>query len=288
MGLINSAGPDWAYCTHNFPSTPSMLAPGATCTPGTSDSDGTAVDLFGSALTHDVEYLKLGFTYAQPTSGNNDVLATILIDPAGGTSWATLIPFLICGATCTTTNVSDTTPGGIFPCWYDFPLWIPSGATIGVQARTAHTSAGTLSVTAIAHGGNANPASWWCGQRVTGIGITEASSTGTAHTAGNSGSFSTWTNIGSTLPADCGALQWGVNGEGDSFYTNDRTYQFEFGVGSVRIGPPILKAINGNEAGSSSIVGPVFKQLASGTQLMVRGTCSGSAVSLGVGAYAVH
>ena len=286
MGLIIPAGPDWGFCTHNLPATVDATAPGVACTPGTSNSDGTAVDLFGSALSHDVEYLKLAFNYTAGSGGNNDLLATILIDPAGGTSWATLIPFLICGG-IGRPLVSGSTPGGVFSSGYDFPLWIPAGATLGVQARSAHSSAGALTVTAIAHGGNASPASWWCGQRVTAIGVTEASSTGTAHTSGDSSAFSTWTNLGSTLGADCGALQWGVNGEGDTFGTN-LSYYFEFGVSSVRIGSPIVKFITSNEAGGTSITGPIFKSLASGTQLMVRGACSGTAQALGVAAYAVH
>jgi hypothetical protein len=286
MGLIQPSGPSWAYCTHNLPTDIDVTALGTVCTPGTEDSDGTAVDLFGAALAHDVEYLRLAISATVPGASTNDILLTVLVDPAGGTTWSVLIPFLIVGALgdVSTSGAAPAAPAG----HYDFPIWIPAGATVGVQARTAHTVAQSLKVAAFAHGGNRNPASWWCGQRVTAIGITEAESTGTQHTADASGSFSTWTDLGSTLTADCGALQFGVNGPQSGLYQS-KNYQFEFGVASVRIGPPIFRSFTTSEAGWFLPTGPIFRQLAAGTQLMVRATCNTTAPQgLGVAAWAVH
>lgn len=286
MGLINPAGPDWAYCTHNYPSSISALTFGAAITTGVNDADGSTVDLIGSALTHDVEYLRILINGELPIGSNNDILLTITIDPAGGTSWADLIPYLIAGAV-NDIKVSGSDPAGVC-CIYDFPIWIPAGATLGGYARSADAANSSLLYVAIqAYGGNRNPASWWCGQRVEGIGITAASSTGTAHTTGGSGAFSTWTNLGSTLTGNCGALQWGVNGQASSFYTAD-SFQFEFGVGSQRIGAPLFRLLTSSEAGYWVPTGPIFKSLASGTQLQVRGTASSTARTLGVAAYAVH
>ncbi len=58
MGLINAAGPSWAFCTHNLPSSVDAASLGTSCTSGVSNADGTAVTLL-SALSHDVEYLRL-------------------------------------------------------------------------------------------------------------------------------------------------------------------------------------------------------------------------------------
>ena len=284
MGLINAAGPSWAFCTHNLPSSVDAASLGTSCTSGISNADGTAVTVL-SALSHDVEYLRLLISATVPSSGNNDVLMSVLIDPSGGTSWSTFIPNLIVGA-LGDTSITGSSPAGPSGA-YDFPLWIPAGASLGIQARSAHTSAAVLKVAAFAKGGNARPASWWCGQRVTAIGINAASSTGQAHTAGNSGAFSSWTSLGSALAADCGALQWGVNGEGDPFYSGVN-YQFEFGAGSQRIDAPLFRSISSNECGWWAPTGPIFKRLKAGTQLQVRAACSGAAQSLGVAAYAVH
>lgn len=285
MGLIQPSGPSWAYCTHNLPSNLNATALGATCTTGTNDADGAAVALFSSALAHDVEYLRIMINGELPVGENNDILLSVLIDPAGGTSWQSFIPHLISGAV-NDIKVSGSDPAGV-PCNYDFPIWIPAGASLGIQARSAASASATLYVSAFAFGGDANPASWWCGQRVSAIGINASSSTGTAHTTGGSGSFSSWTNFGSPLAADCGALQWGVNGQASSFYSAD-SFQFEFGAGSQRIGPPLFRLLTSSEAGWWLSTGPIFKKLPGGTQLQLRGAASSSARTLGVAAYAVH
>lgn len=284
MGLIIPNGPDWAYCTHNLPSSVDPEVVGVACVSGVSNADGSAVALFAAPLAHDAEYLRLVLSATMPISGNNDVLLDLLIDRAGGTNWSELIPDLIAGALGVTEG-SGSGPSG--PSMrYDFPIWIPAGASLGMRARSAHSTGSTLRVAAFAFGGNANPASWWCGQRVTAIGINAGSSTGTAHTAGNNSAFSSWTNFGSTLPAECGALQFGINGPGGTFYAQNG-YVFEFGVGGERIGAPLFRTLTSSEAGWSVESGPVFRKLAAGTQLQVRAACSGSAQGLGVAAYAI-
>lgn len=288
MGLIKPRGPDWGFCSHNLPAPPSSTTLGISCTPGLSSADGSAAALLG-ALAHDVEYIRLMFsldTSVSQSALNNTIMANILIDPAGGTSWATLIPELVLGYM----NQAPTTgaAGGAFSATFDFPLWIPAGASLGIQARCADAaSTPILRALVWAYGGNANPASWWAGQRVSAIGTVPAASGGTAHTAGNSGAFSSWTNLGSVLGADCGAVQWAVGGEGDTT-ASQLSYQFEFGVGSVRVGPPEFKLVSITESGYRIGSGLIFRRLAAGTQLQVRGTCSGTAQSLGVAAYAVH
>lgn len=287
MGLIIPSGPDWAYCTHNFPSSVNAEALGAAVTSsGTANTDGTAVDLFGAALSHDVEYLRLSFSAAQASGANNDALATILIDPAGGTSWSTLIPFLICGPV-NDIRVSGGAPAGQ-GCFYDFPIWIPSGATVGCQIRANNTSGATWQVLALAHGGNANPASWWCGQRVSAIGVTEAASDGTTVAPGTSGSFGSWADVGSTLGADAGAIQYGLAGVGGSFALG-AYWEYEFGVGDVRIGPPVFRIMTTDEAGWWIGTGPIFKRIAAGAQIRARGREDGAdGQSLSAAAWAVH
>ncbi|NJM33986.1 MAG: hypothetical protein HC850_03930 [Rhodomicrobium sp.] len=165
---------------------------------------------------------------------------------------------------------------------------LDQGGLIARHSGTLRPFGGaTLKIVAYAKGGNANPASWWCGQRVSAIGINAASSTGTPHTGGNSGAFSSWTNFGSTLDADCGALQWGVNGEGDAVYAA-QNYQFEFGAGSQRIGAPMFRCLTAGENGWCVPTGPIFRKLRAGTQLQVRAACNGTAQAVGIAAYAVH
>jgi hypothetical protein len=217
----------------------------------------------------------------------------------------------------------------------------------------------------MAMGGNANPASWWCGQRVSAIGVDAANSRGTSHTpaagltvsgAANNGSglirltvtsnsvlqtgdvrtvngvggtteangiwtitritattydlqgstftntftssgaissdFSTWANLGSTLGEACGALQFAAMGE-HSFIPNSwgsgTQEEWQLGVGSVQVGPSLWRAVTSSENGWWVPTGPIFKRLAAGTQLMVRGRNSASSPpAKSICAWAVH
>lgn len=283
MSLIVPRGPSWAYCSTNMTGTPTGSGPdyGTSITSGTSSSDGTAVTLL-SALAHDVEYLNI-FAEGFRISGQvGDTLLDILIDPAGGTSWSSLIDDLLVGylpAVGTQWMPYDL---------YHFPIWIPAGASIGARSRARRATAGLIvsSVQVFAYGGNSNPGSWWCGQSVETIGVTAANSAGTAHTPGNSGSYSSWADLGSTLSGPCGAVQFGSQMDNNSAL-NALGYYHEFGVGGARIGPPYYLGTSTSEDMGRFPAGPIFASLPAGTQFQQRATCSGTAQALQGAVYAV-
>lgn len=281
MGLITPAW-GWKDCTVNFTGTPSQN-PGTVLTAGaTANTDGASVSLI-SALAHDCEFLVIGVITSAVTSVNSGSLLDILIDPAGGTSWNTdpLINDLLVGY-CQPLGGFNNSPSK----WYFFPIWIKSGTSIGARVRSANAS-NSVRVVVWAQGGNSHPANWWCGQSVTEIGITAGSSRGQLHTSGNSGAYSAWTDLGSTLPAPCGALQFGHQG-GAITAQNTLVYHLEFGVGANRIGPPLWTQGDTNERMCDFPLGFIPCSLKAGEQLQVRGTCSGTAQALDVAAYAVH
>jgi hypothetical protein len=276
----------WANCTTNISGTPGNTPGTAVTAGGSANTDGSSVSLI-TALGHDCEFLVIGAYLFASSTANGSALLDILIDPAGGTSWAAapVINDLIVGYG---DAVQQALTNSGAPRWYYFPLWIKSGASIGARVRCATASVAGR-VIAIAYGGNSQPSSWWCGQSVTEIGINAASSAGTSHTPGNTGAFSTWTNFGSTTPAPCGAVQFAIGGGTNTAVANGLAYQMEFGVSSTRIGPPLYQIGNTGEAFSQVIApGPIFCDLASGTQLQVRGTCSTTAIAVDVGAWVVH
>jgi hypothetical protein len=279
MALITKP-PAWAYCTTSMSGTPNTTISGGQVTAGANNTPGSNISLL--TLTHDAELILVGVAGYQGSNANSSTLVDILYDPAGGTSWSVLIPELLAGFTL---GLSGT--AGIAQ-WYAFPVWVKSGAAIGARAQTAHTATiNTGRVVVYAFGGNANPSSWWCGSRVTAVGTSAASSQGTNHTAGNSGAYSTWADFGSTLPSHTGALQFAVHGTNTTTTANALAYYYEFGVGGSRIGPNIYRNISAAETGWQTTTGPIFCNLASGTQMQVRGTCSGTAQTLDVAAYAV-
>jgi hypothetical protein len=283
MGLIRPSPPAFTLWSSNLTGTPA-IAPGTTLTPGAANVDGSVAPVL-SALSHDCELLVIQLANGNDSATNNSRLVDIMIDPAGGTSWTALINDLMCGYS---PSFDGGDAGGAGePRTYYFPLWLKAGTSIGARIRAAQGAAGTISVLMTAHGGNQNPGSWWCGQAVTEIGIDAANSKGTNHTSGSTGSFSSWTNFGSTTPAPAGAIQYGLQYGGDTTVTS-LAYHVEFGAGSTRIGPTFYQI--GFTVENIRLIPqvPIFCSIPSGTQLQVRATCSGSPETLDVAAYVVH
>lgn len=283
MGLLIKP-PSWGYFATNLAAMTASQAVttiGTAVTAGANNADGTAVSAMGP-LTHDVEYITIEISTFLISAGNGATLLSLLVDPAGGTSWSTLIASLNAGGTpliSTTTNFSRQ---------YHFPLWIKAGSTLGLQARTAHSATLTGQVLIKCYGGNKNPGSWWAGQKVTSYAITAAASTGTNHTPGASGAFSTWTNLGATLAHDASAFQFGIGGTNSNVTASSRALHFEFGFSSVRVGPPVYFNTGTAEQGFMMQQGPLFYSAPVGAQMMVRGVSSGTAQDIDVCYYAVH
>ncbi len=278
MGLILPAGPSFAHWTHNLTDVSSGTAYGTALTMGVSGADGSAATLL-SALSHDVEYLVLTFMGFGQFGQNGSTLFDLLIDPAGGTSWSSLIDDLIIGYGGAADFASASNGSYIPSKTLCFPLWIPAGASLGMRARYAGSSApsATPRVVVMAAGGNKNPASWWCGQKVETIGVTASTScVGTSVTPGSSGSFGSWTNLGSATSGRAGAVQWMVQGPGGTSITPASAYCYEFGAGSTRIGPPVYLGGHTQENTLVFPTGPIFCDIPSGTQLQAKGAASAS------------
>lgn len=284
MGLMVPQPPNWGYYAHNLASTVSATTTGfgTAVTAGASNVKGTAVSVL--TVTSDVYWLKIGLGGFNSSGTNGSVLADILYDPAGGTSWQVLIPNLFAGNTVFLDLDTTSSFGGAR--WFEFPIFIPAGSSIGCQAATAN--AGTLAgeIILIASGGQAMP-DHFAGSSVETIGIATADSGGTAHTAGNSSAFSSWTNFGSTLARNAKGIVFAAMGEGDNTFSAN-VYVFEFGVAGVLIGGPLMFGLNTSESGSILLTQSFnFTALAAGTQLQVRGKCSGTANAVDVGAWAI-
>jgi hypothetical protein len=290
MALVLPNGPSFGRWSDNIASPSSDgIDYGTGVTPGTSSVDGSAVEIL-PALAHDCEYLVLAISGFAISGNDSSALLDILVDPAGGTSWATLISDLLAGYTSFMEIDAASGNFGI-PLMYHFPIWIPAGTSIGAQARFAagSTPAAAPRVVVFAAGGNKHPASWWCGQKVETVGnFNAASSRGQTHTAGASGSFSSWASLGSATASRAGAAQFAVQGPGSGAVVG-KVYRFEFGAGSNRIGPPVYRGMGGQEVGTHFFPGPVFCDIPAGTQMQVRGACGvTSPQTLDVAAYLVQ
>lgn len=262
--------PPWyfAYCTDNQPSTPSNSAPGTQVTPGTSNADGSAVTLL-SALSHDVHRLVVAWSGFNLSTAAHYTLLDILQDPAGGTSWASLIDDILAGFSPASAN---TTNSGFL---LDFPIWIPAGTSIGAQARTSHTSATAGQVSVWAYGEPSRPEMWWCGQGVETLGVTASTSRGTSVTPGTTATWGTWTSVGGTTGRRYGAIEFSTGGTDSN--SAAASYQFQVGISSnVLRGYPIQSRWMGSaESGAAFGPGGVnWCDIPAGTQMQVRGRSS--------------
>lgn len=290
MALMVPSGPSFANYSDNFGP---LTADGTTgfgvgVAMGTSNADGSDTAIL-SALAHDCEYLWIGIANTSASAEAPAALMDLLVDPAGGASWSNLITDLLVGGAG---NASFNSSSTSMPLAYHFPLWIPAGSSLGARIRRQSASARTARVMIVAAGGNKNPASWWCGQRVESITTFDAAnSLGQLHTPGESGAFSSWTNLGSPNSARAGAAQWAVNSvTGASMGAS--TYDYQFGVGGVKIGPRAYVGASIGEVLCRLYHGPIFCDIPAGTQLQVRaaasGTLNGNQTNLDCAAYLVQ
>lgn len=266
MSLIVPGSPGFTFCVDTNTGSPGAVLPGVTfASPGT-NVDGAVVTLF-TALARDVCNLVIHLGGTAAAANNNATLVDILIDPAGGTSWASLIDDLVCGGDSTTAVTRGYTG-------YSFPIWIPAGASVGLRARTARSSALSGRAMAWAYGEPRRPELWWCGQGVESLGINAASSKGTTHTPGVVGAYSAWATIG-TSTRRYGALQFGINVT--DAIQNSAGYYWQMGVGGAQLpGSPTLYNVNDtNEVIARYGFGqPLFCDLPAGTALQCRAQCS--------------
>lgn len=198
MALILPSGPSFAHWSDNLGpmNINGAIGYGAVVAAGTSNADGADTAIM-SALTHDCEYLQIIPTGLGNASQATAALMDLLVDPAGGTSWSTLITDLMVGASALSNFNSSNVVGVTFA--YHFPLWIPAGASLGARIRRQSANAADARIMVRAAGGNRNPASWWCGQKVESIGINASTSNGQLHTPGAGATISGAADNGSGL-----------------------------------------------------------------------------------------
>lgn len=279
--------PPWGFAhrASNHETVVGSSNPGTVFITGASNADGTAVSVL-SALSFDAELIVIGCAGMHSPGVDTNALVDILVDPAGGTSWASLIDDLVFGFS---SDISSIT--GIMTRFYAFPLWIPSGSTIGVRGRTAASSNRTNSrVVIAAYGGPSRPDMWWCGQKVESLGINAASSKGTTVTPGSSGAYGSWTNVGATTGGRYGAVQLGINGSDNNMNANWSTWQIGVASGSLACTPV---GFYWGDAATESLYQanqhfPFNCDIPEGTQLQVRGACQGTAEDYNVAIYGVY
>lgn len=219
MALLIPGSVSWGYEVDNLAGATPSVTPGTSFNIGGGNSDGAAVSVI--TLTKDIHYLALIAGGTSQGAEDNSATMDILVDPAGGTSWATFITGLVIGSSAQPSATQRLAHD------YHFPITIKAGSAIGVVSRKTGATTNTGRVIMWAFGSSKRNEIKWSGQKVETLGLTTASK-GTAHTAGNSGAFSAYATIG-TSTRKYSAIQFGFNSVDSN--TQQNAYHWQIGAG---------------------------------------------------------
>lgn len=164
-----------------------------TGTPGTNRAPGannvmSAYTQLLSALANDVYLVHIRITGANTSAAARDILVDIGVDPAGGSSYSVLVPYLL-GSIATNDGCGQE---------YLFPIFIKAGSTVAARAQVNNATAGNCRIWITCFGLPTRPELVKSGSYVTAVGATSASSSGTAVTPGTSAAEGSWTSLGSS------------------------------------------------------------------------------------------
>jgi hypothetical protein len=166
MALFVPQGNDFQWTYSNISATrPVITGWGLSHTPSTTASTfSTWATLISSAnITQDVYAIYLCFNSGSSSATIRNTLVNIGVDTAGGTNFDIKIPNLMAGYAAPL-NIGA---GGI---WYYFPLYIPAGSSVGIQAGS--TVATAFFTAAWVFGKPRRPESIRAGSYVTAFGAT--------------------------------------------------------------------------------------------------------------------
>ena len=234
----------------------------------TANAKGTAVQVWaGSSITEDVYSVSVNI--CNPTVTGLRFFVDLLIDPAGGTSWTTLI-----------SNLAANTPNGNWSggCFYLFPIYIKAGTSIGFQCSCS-TANSTIRVNVHLQGKPSRPDLVNVGSSVQTLGASLATTEGAAWTPGTQTMGSYTASLG-TLTKNSWWWQCGI-------LINDAT-QTQLVLGAnVEAGDASNKLKCGDaflhwEPGTAEVAGKAsipqsglpIRNIPSGSNVYVRGWCS--------------
>ncbi len=259
----------------NNQATPS-LTPGTSITPGNNSFPAYAEILSDASVTEDCFGIFIRITGISVAATSKSALVNIGSDPTGGTSFATIIPNLLCSeaATSNATVPSD----GID---YYFPLYIKSGTSLAAQGSVNNATVGTMRVYVKLFGGQEYAERQKWGFTVEQFGAVTASSKGTDLTPGNTGAEGTYVQMGSNLTNDYFWWQLGVGITQGT--TTNLAYDWDLARGdgsSKQIMIPDESIVTGTSEATVKhlqALGCYERPATVGEGIYARGTCSGTA-----------
>ena len=257
---------------------------GTTVTPGNNTKGSYAQLISGASLTNDVYGILLNFNNNFLATASRSTICDIGYDPAGGTSYTILIADLL--ASCAGTLCADREANGGIN--YYFPLFIKSGTSIGCAASVNNATVGTLRCQATFYCKPKHPESVKVGSYVESLGVTAASSSGTAVTAGGA-SEGSWTSLGTTTKP---AWWFQAGHSTDVLIASNLGYYIDLSAGAAG-GEKLLEEntlvrVNNTDDSMGKVLSiPLGGEVPSGTEIWGRAQCSGTGETASMMAYAL-
>lgn len=254
---------------------PAATGFGATITPTQNTTGGAYAQLIaGASVTEDVYGIDININTAAVSGAARDALATLGLDPAGGTSYTD-----VCDLLCSQASTYVTGSG----VWYYFPLWIKAGTSIGMRGSVNSVDLTAFNAFCRLYCRPTRPELIWCGQRIEQLGVTAASSTGTSVTMGTT-SEGAWTSIGSPT-RQIRYTEWGF-GCNDAGM-NLSVAHVDIGAGSTQkiIARDRLVIFDTSERVSKIPGVPIWANVKAGEGMHVRMQCSGAVETVSAALY---
>lgn len=236
-------------------------------TPGINDAMGNWAECIPDAtLTEDCYGIHVLIGSTAVAGQARPLLMDIGADPAGGTNYGVIIPYL--NAACT-----PSFSAGFAGFSYYFPLFIKAGSAVAARAQVGNGTAGGVSVIIRLYTKPKRPDLLRCGSYVDAIGIDAANSRGAAITPGVSAVEGAWASLGTLLRPG-----WWIQ---TSFSIDDDTMQQQNLFMDVATGDATNKKILTTDqpftataseqlAGMPLPPGEAFADLPSGAELFAR------------------
>lgn len=262
---------------------PSIGALGVSVTPAAGAYGSYAEVISDTVITEDCYGILIIINNGFVAAAARRRLVDIGIDPAGGTSYVSVIPNLLC------TDASAYSNAGRGGVWYYFPIFIKAGSSIA--AKACGNSTNTLYVACQVYGKPSAPEMLKVGSKVKAYGATVANPpTGTTVTVGTT-SEGAWGSLGTIASGDNPFFwQFGVDSSATALGTE--AIHLDLGIGDATNKALVIRNAAVFHTTSEDIVKPLhpdgYYQAAAGDIVYGRGQDSqGNALNLTMAAYGV-
>lgn len=168
----------------------------------TPNTYGTYAQLIsGANLTDDVYEWRININSAGISAVARDTIISVGLDPAGGTTYTSLVDLVVGPA-----NAYNLNGPGV---WYQFPHFIKAGTSIAVAASTNSVNVTACNVFIVCMCRPSRPDMIWTGTYIDQFGVSTATSAGTAVTPGTA-SDGAYVQLGANLTRPCYYWEMGM------------------------------------------------------------------------------